>query len=203
MLNLSLNELKLIANEDYDADKALKTTKINKTITQRRIGNRDEDKMLRDLDFTFYPEKDHYEPKKTVSPFNNKYIQYESIGDKDKNLSIKEYIDIFRPYLSDIINNHKTQGEWKIHLTMTVNFISSKDSDETCTMHTESDNIEIMMGSETDEIIKELFESLSQRCQEGLEESMKGSEFIFDSVDVLSHNLNKISLNRDGSYIDI
>ena len=32
----------------------------------------------------------------------------------EKNLSIKEYIDIIRPYLSDIINNHKTQGEWKI-----------------------------------------------------------------------------------------
>ena len=59
-----------------------------------------------------------------------------------------------------------------------------------------------MMGSETDEIIEELFESLLQRSQEGLEESMKGSEFIFDSVDILYYNLNKISLNRGGSYID-
>ena len=33
-------------------------------------------------------------------------------------------------------------------------FISSKDSDEIHTMHTESDKIEIMMGSETDEIIE-------------------------------------------------
>ena len=31
---------------------------------------------------------------------------------------------------------------------------------------------------------------------------MKGSEFIHDSVNVLSYNLNKISLNRCGSYID-
>ena len=36
------------------------------------------------------------------------------------------------------------------------NFISSKDSDETRTMHTKSDNIEIMIGNETDEIIEEL-----------------------------------------------
>ena len=62
------------------------------------------------------PEKDHYKPVKTVSAFHDCYTQYKSIGDKDKNLSIKEYIDIMRPYLSDIINNHKTQGEWKIHL---------------------------------------------------------------------------------------
>ena len=37
------------------------------------------------------------------------------MGDKDKNLLIKEYIDVIGPYLSDKINNHKTQGKWKIH----------------------------------------------------------------------------------------
>ena len=69
---------------------------------------------------------------------------------------------------------------------MAINFISSKkDSDETHTMHTKGDNIEIMMGSERDEIIEELFKSLLQRYQEGLEESMRGSEFIFDCVDAL------------------
>ena len=51
-------------------------------------------KHLRDLDFIFNPEKDHYEPKKTASTFNNNYIKYENRGDKDKSLSIKEYIDV-------------------------------------------------------------------------------------------------------------
>ena len=40
---------------------------------------------------------------------------------------------------------------------MAINFISSKDSDETHTMHAKSNNAEIMMGSETNEIIEELF----------------------------------------------
>ena len=83
---------------------------------------------------------------------------------------------MIRPYLIDIINDHDTQGkwrilsgnkiidlktqsEWKIQLTMAINFISSKDSDETRTMHTKSNNVEIMMDSETDEIIEELFKS--------------------------------------------
>ena len=66
---------------------------------------------------------------------------------------------------------------------MAINFISSKDSDETRTMHAKSNNVEIMMGSETNEIIEELFKSFLQRYQEGLEESMRGSKFIFDSVD--------------------
>ena len=40
-------------------------------------------------------------------------------------------------------------------------------------MHLKSDNIEIMIGSETDEIIEKLFDSLLQRYQERLEDSKK------------------------------
>ena len=107
-------------------------------------------------------------------------------------------------YSSNEVFDYETQfGEWKIQLTMSVNFISSKDSDETRNMHTKSNNIEIMVGSETDEIIEELFKSLLQRYQEGLEESMKGSEFIFDSVNLLHYHLQKTSLKRTvSSYID-
>ena len=73
---------------------------------------------------------------------------------------------------------------------MVINFVSSKDSDEICIMRTKSNNIEIMMDNETDEII-ELFESLLQKYQEGLEESMKGSDFVFDSVDFKQVYLEK------------
>ena len=69
-------------------------------------------------------------------------------------------------------------------------------------MHTKSDNEEIMVGSDTNDVIKELFKSFLQRYQEGLQEKMKGSEFEFDGVNFLYHNFNKISLNRGGSYID-
>ena len=138
---------------------------------------------------------------------------------REKIYQTKKYLNMIRPYLTDIINDHKTRGlvryhsgnrtwveetpsEWKIQLTMAIDFISSKDSDEARTMHTKSNNVEIMMSSETDEIIEELFNSFLQKYQEGLKESMRGSEFIFDSVDSLYYNLNKISLSRGGSYID-
>ena len=82
---------------------------------------------------------------------------------KEKKLSIKKYLNMIKPYLSDIINDHKTCGlvrynsgnktwveetpsEWKIPLTMAINSISSKDSEETLTMHTKSNNVEIMTG---------------------------------------------------------
>ena len=107
--------------------------------------------------------EDYYKPIRIVNAFSNNYIKYESNGDKGKILFIDDYLDMIRQYLSDIINDNKTQGEWKIQLTMEVNFISSKDSkdsNETRTMHTKSDNIEIKIGNETDEIIKKLFGSL-------------------------------------------
>ena len=97
---------------------------------------------------------------------------------------------------------YKTQSEWKIQLTMAINFISSKDSDETRTMNTKSNNVKIMMGSETDEIIEDLFQSFLQKYQEELEESIRGSEFVYDSVDELYYNLNKVSLSRGRSYKD-
>ena len=55
-----------------------------------------------------------------------------------------------------MINNDKTQSEWKIQLTMQINLICSKDYKETHTTHSKSHNIEciIMMGNETDEIIE-------------------------------------------------
>ena len=84
---------------------------------------------------------------------------------------------------------------------MKVSFISSlPDSDETRIMHPTSDNIKIMMGSETDEIIEELFKSLLQRYQKGLVESMKGRHFTFDGVNALYYKLNKVIVSRGGSY---
>ena len=58
---------------------------------------------------------DYYKPIITKGACNNSYIQYESRGDKGKDLSIEEYLDIIKPYLNDIINDHKTQEKWRIH----------------------------------------------------------------------------------------
>ena len=69
-------------------------------------------------------------------------------------------------------------------------------------MHTKSNNGEILKGSETDEFLEELFKCLLQKFQEALEESMRGSEFVYDSVDALYYGLNKISLSRSRSYTD-
>ena len=142
---------------------------------------------VRDL-FDLSIDEDYYKPIIVKSAFHGNYIQYESKGEKGK-FGNKSWIE-------------ETSSEWKIQLTMAINFISSKDSDETRTMQTKRNNVETMISSETNETIKDLFESFLQKYQEGLKEPMTGSEFVYDSVDVLYYNLNKVSLNRGGSYID-
>ena len=89
----------------------------------------------------------------------------------------------------------------EIQLTISNNFISSKDNDEECVMHSNSDNIEIMINDEADQVIKELFDSGKNRSQNNLE-SIKGSEFIFDYVYLMYYKCHKINLNRSGAYID-
>ena len=69
-------------------------------------------------------------------------------------------------------------------------------------MYSISDNIEIMMGSSANEIIKHLFDSLLKRYQEGLQVSMRGSEFVFDYVESLNYIFHKVDLKRSGSYIE-
>ena len=84
-----------------------------------------------------------------------------------------------------------------------INFISLKPgSNETRIMHTRSDNIEITIGDDNDDIIEELFKSFIQKYEENLQNKIRGSDFEFDGVNFLSYDFNEISLNRGGSYID-
>ena len=84
-----------------------------------------------------------------------------------------------------------------------INFIFLKPgSDETRIMHTRSNNVEIIIGKDNDEIIEELFESFLRTYEENLRNKMRGSEFEFDGVNFLYYDFNKISLSRGGSYID-
>ena len=64
------------------------------------------------------------------------------------------------------MNNLKQSDTWNIQLTITINFISSKDdNDEECVMHSENDHIEIIVSDEADEVMKKLFDSLKCRYQ--------------------------------------
>ena len=89
---------------------------------------------IRDIENLFDADtnENYYEPILVKSSFNENYKYYESRGDKDKKLSIEQYLDVIKPYLSDLINDHKaietSSNEWKIQVNMHINFVSSNDT---------------------------------------------------------------------------
>ena len=136
----------------------------------------------------------------TVLMGKNSYIQYKSRGYRYENLSPKEYLDIIRPYLRNLINDHKAsmkltdkannsdteRGEWRTQLVIQNNCISSKKFEETRFIYLASKPIEIFVGNDTDDINEELFETILQRFQEAREIwNESGSEFIHESIIVL------------------
>ena len=109
--------------------------------------------------------ENYYKPIIVKRVFNDNYIQYESNGDEI--LTIEEYLNMIEPYLVDMINDYKNEGEWKIQLTLEISIISSKsDSNEIRTIYTKSTNTESMIGSDANDVISDLFKSLLQRYQE-------------------------------------
>ena len=91
---------------------------------------------------------------------------------------------------------------WEIHLTIAIDFASSKDAEEERLMHSSSSNINFTSYSDANDIIDKLLKSLHSRYQEILETSMRENEFLFDSVQLIYYKSYKESFVRGGSYID-
>ena len=83
---------------------------------------------------------------------------------------------------------------------MRVDFISFKDTEETRTIYVWSDNVSIMRGSDTDSIIREIFKSFLRNYQEELK-IIKGSDFVFESVELMDYKLHRLRLRIGASYV--
>ena len=70
---------------------------------------------------------DNYKAVRISNAFSSNYIEYKSNRNKDKTLLIKDYHDEIKPYLINLTNDYKTKREWKIHLTMAINFFLFKE----------------------------------------------------------------------------
>ena len=86
--------------------------------------------------FDAVSEEDYYKPILVKSSFKGNYKYYESRGDKEKRLSVRQYLNKITPHLYDLINDQKiARRAWKIQISMLFNFISSKDTGETRTIY--------------------------------------------------------------------
>ena len=64
-----------------------------------------------------------------------------------------------------------------------------------------SDHEEIRLGNETDGIINRLLKSFLTNYQNAEKILRNGSNFVFESIDLLSYHIHKISLRRGRSYL--
>ena len=124
-----------------------------KAIKEKILGN------IRNL-FENEEEVSYYKPVRVSNFWSDNCVEHEIKGDRNKKLSVEENFNKIRPHLKDIIYNLKKSDTWKIHLTIANNCISCIDNDEKRVMHSKSDNIEIMIDGEAEEVIKSFFEYL-------------------------------------------
>ena len=142
-----------------------------------------------------------YEPLLIKTGFDNNYLEYMSNG--NNSLSFNEYLELTKPYIYDLINVYKAKGEWKLQLSAEISFVSQKpDSNKIRIMYTRSTPEEIIIGCETEEVAENLIMQLLQKCQDNLQNKMKSSDFIFNGVNYLYYDLNRITISKGGSYIE-
>ena len=130
-------------------------------------------------------------------------MEYKSKGGRYENLSPKEYLNMIRPYLRDLIHEHKpiaelnnnnNTAEQKIQLIIQNSCISTRSFEKSCTIYIESEALEIFMRSDTNDVTDKLFNTKEKS-------NKRGSEFIPDSVELLYHHFQRIDIIRAESYI--
>ena len=118
--------------------------------------------------------------------------------DKNKSLSIEEYLNNIMTYLKELINSHKViengSREWKIQLNANIKNVSLDDAMDIRTFYVWSINEEIRLGNETDDIVESLINSFLNNYQKEQQVSRKESNFVFDCVDSMRYNFHKTSL---------
>ena len=171
-------------------------TNVDKKINNNNNNNDDFIENVRDL-FSILD----YEPTLIKTGFDNNYLEYMSNG--NNSLSFNEYLELIKPYLYDLINVYKAKGEWKLQISAEISFVSQKPgSDEMRIMYGRSTPEEFMIGDETEEVAEKLIISLLQKYQDNLQNKMKGSDFIFNGINYLFYDLNRITISKGGSYIE-
>ena len=160
-------------------------------------------KIIRDIKTLFEQEQeDYYKPKRASNFWNNNYVEYESSCDENSDLSLNVYLNKIKPYFRDLAIDLQNSDTWKIQLTIAINFIYPKDTEEKRVIHSMNDNIKFTPYNDANEIVYKLFETLRSKQQDNLETAMRRSDFIFDSVQLMYYKCHKVDFKRDGSYID-
>ena len=146
---------------------------------------------------------DYYKPILVRFAFDNNFEEYEIRGDKDKNLSLKEYQTSITPQLTKLINEKKnsTQEEQKVQLIIAIIFKYVANPTKKYTIYVKSKQIEMRAGDNTDDILNKFLESFLENYEREENILRNGSNNVFDCVDLTLVQFHSIELKRGSSYI--
>ena len=144
---------------------------------------------------------DYYKPILARSSFENNYGEYEIRGDKNKNLTLKQYLYIITTQLAELINKKKnsTQNEQKVQLIISVIFKHVMDPTKKRTFNVKSKSIQMRSGDNTDDIIIKLLESFLENYEREENILGNGSNYVLDGVDSTLAYFHTIVLRRGSS----
>ena len=140
---------------------------------------------------------EYYEPE--LCALERNYERYRRNGDRDKELSLNEYLNTIRPNVNELITKKK-MNERKVQLPISIIFLNYI-TDDTAEKYVLSDNIIIRPTDDTNEITTNLYNTLLHRYQETLENKMGCTSFVFDYISFLDIKFNNTDLVRGGTYI--
>ena len=175
----------------YENTSIPKIKKASKSLTKLKKSLRFK-KFRGDIDSVNYEDLDNYDYNYDFDDDN----EYREIG------SIRTlFKELDRDYYTNTNTNSNRAG-WKIQLIMQNNFIFVKDFEDTRTIYSASKPVEIFMGSDTENIIDTLFDTILNRIQEAMVISNeRGSGFTYENVVLLYYHFQRIDIRRGGSYI--
>ena len=113
-----------------------------------------------------------------------------------------EYFKMIEAHLIETINKYKNKNNWKIQLTMKINFTPIQDFNDKRSLYVNTKNVVIMEGSDINETINVTSDSLMKKYQELLEFLPKNSGLTLEGVESMTYDINKITINRGGSGIE-
>ena len=146
---------------------------------------------IKDIEHLYINPDDYYKPILAKQSFDNNYRFYICRGDKNKELSLKQFINKVIPYLGDLINKKKDNNQ-KIQLDVGISMGYNINSEKKYTIYIKSKNIESFPGNDVNDIIKELTDSLFENYEERLQILNNGSDFVYESVETLGIHFHAI-----------
>ena len=154
---------------------------------------------LRDLKHLFTNDEVYYEAIFARPALKNRFEEYE-IARNRSIITMKEYLAAIYLDLKKLIDEKQTKDEQKIQVRVSVVFIKVNDPFDRYIEYVDSDSLILRRGDDTQVFISNLYDSLLENFEKK-KHSLRGSNLVFDGIELTLVQFIKLKLKRGGSYI--